>query len=93
MADHTWECACGGFVAKLRGPPVFTFTCHCRSCVAPARHLDRERPEGTSALVLVRVEAPHRSVGVDDKPPGNRAVNNRDRYDLRDLAMWTYFSG
>lgn len=49
--DHTWECPCGKFVAKLSGPPAFDFNCHCHSCVAPARYLDAKFPAGQTALV------------------------------------------
>ena len=51
MSDHTWECPCGGFIAKLKGPPVFDFNCHCHSCVAPARYLDGKFSSARSALV------------------------------------------
>jgi hypothetical protein len=51
MGDHTWECPCGAFVARLAGPPRFNFNCHCHSCVAPARYLYDKYPAGRSALV------------------------------------------
>jgi hypothetical protein len=50
MSSFTWTCACGAFAAKMHGPPVFNFNCHCHSCVAPARHIDAKYTASTSAL-------------------------------------------
>lgn len=52
MPSLTWKCACGAFAAPISAAaPLFCFSCHCHSCVAPARHLDSAHDNSRSALV------------------------------------------
>mmetsp|Transcript_2021 Transcript_2021/g.5983 ORF Transcript_2021/g.5983 Transcript_2021/m.5983 type:complete len:230 (+) Transcript_2021:130-819(+) len=49
-ATRTWACKCGGVKITLRGEPVMSLNCNCRSCTAVTDHLDSRPDPGTSAL-------------------------------------------
>ena len=39
----SWSCKCGQIKANLKGKPVLSFNCHCHSCVAAAKFIDKKR--------------------------------------------------